>query len=183
MAQLHGQRRERRTIPKSAVLISALALLLAACEREADSATPEIRPVRAVTVEQRQSGVPVILTGRIEADDEAAFGFRTAGRIINNDLNLGDRIEPGQITGRIETDTVPTIEIPSTAVVERNRQTAVWIVNPSRLTVSARDIEVLNKDPVAVVVSKGLDPDDVVVTAGARSLQPGQLIRLLGSEP
>lgn len=102
MARPPDQRRERRLIPKSAMLISALGLLLAACEREADSATPEIRPVRAVTVEQRQSGVPVILTGRIEAEDEAAFGFRIAGRIINNDLNRGDRVEPGQVVARLE---------------------------------------------------------------------------------
>src|ERR1700742_1191970 len=102
MARPPDQRRERRLIPKSAMLISALGLLLAACEREADSATPEIRPVRAVTVEQRQSGVPVILTGRIEAEDEAAFGFRITGRIINNDLNRGDRVEPGQVVARLE---------------------------------------------------------------------------------
>jgi RND family efflux transporter MFP subunit len=87
------------------------------------------------------------------------------------------------VTGRLQSDTVPTIEVPSTALAERNGKRVVWIVDPGTLTVSARDIELLNNDPVSAVVLKGLDPGDVVVTAGVRSLLPGQKIRLLGSEP
>ena len=49
------------------------------------------------------------------------------------------------------------------------------------LTVSLRNIDVLRYDPDAVVVSKGLAPGDVVVTAGVQALYPGQKVRLLGS--
>ena len=65
--------------------LSALTVLLAACGGEVETAAPEPRPVRTVTVEKREAGVPVTLTGRIEAEDEVALGFRIAGRMIEND--------------------------------------------------------------------------------------------------
>ena len=40
------------------------------------------------------------------------------------------------VTGRMQTDAVPVIEIPATALTKFNRQPAVWIVDPSSLTVS-----------------------------------------------
>ena len=43
------------------------------------------------------------------------------------------------------------------------------------------NIEVLRHDPVRVVVAQGLDPGDVVVTAGVQALRPGQKVRLLGA--
>ena len=57
----------------------ALAALLTSCGPEEEPAPPEIRPVRTVTVEKRASGVPVVLTGRIEAEDEARLAFRLSG--------------------------------------------------------------------------------------------------------
>jgi multidrug efflux pump subunit AcrA (membrane-fusion protein) len=57
----------------------------------------------------------------------------------------------------------------------------VWIVDRSSSTVSLRTIDVLRFDPGAVVVSQGLEPGDIVVTAGVQALYPGQKVRLLGS--
>ena len=62
-----------------------------------------------------------------------------------------------------------------------HQQPAVWIVDPSSLTVSMRTIDVLRYDPGTVVVSHGLDIGDIVVTAGVQSLHPGQKVWLLGS--
>ena len=42
---------------------------------ESEAAPPQIRPVRTVTVEKREAGQPVSLTGRIEAEDEVALAF------------------------------------------------------------------------------------------------------------
>jgi hypothetical protein len=44
-----------------------------------------------------------------------------------------------------------------------------------------RNIDLQRHDPSTVAVSEGLDAGEIVVAAGARSLQPGQKIRLLGS--
>lgn len=88
--------------PSSALLAIAIAASLAACEPDADTSTPEVRPVRTVTVTRGEASVPVTLTGRIEARDEAALAFRISGRIAENDLKLGDRVEPGQVLARLE---------------------------------------------------------------------------------
>src|SRR5499426_4440041 len=82
--------------------LSALVLpaMLAACQPDVEAATPQARPVRTVTTEKREAGVPVTLTGRIEAEDEVALAFRISGRLIENDRRLGDRVEPGQVVAR-----------------------------------------------------------------------------------
>jgi len=84
------------------LLAAAGVLFAGACQPEADNAVPKARPVRGIAVERREAAVPVTLTGRIEAEDEAALGFRIAGRIIENNLKLGDRVEAGQLLARLE---------------------------------------------------------------------------------
>ena len=42
-------------------------MLLVACEREVEMVVQEARPVRTITVDKRDSGAPVVLTGRIKA--------------------------------------------------------------------------------------------------------------------
>jgi RND family efflux transporter MFP subunit len=87
------------------------------------------------------------------------------------------------VTGRMEVEAAPVIEIPATALTRFNQKPAVWIVDPSKLTVSIRNVEVLRFDPASVAISEGLDTGEVVVTAGVQALHPGQKVRLLGSEP
>lgn len=344
-------------------------VMLAACNEEPETAAPEIRPVRTVTVEKSESAAPVVLTGRIEALDEASLGFRLSGRMIERTINVGDRVQAGQllarlepqnelnalrsakadlaaaqakltqvsnhfdrqetllsqgwttranfdqakremqtaeaqvesaeaqseaahdqvsftelkadaegvvtavgakpgeviqagqmivrlarqggrdavfdvpaqvlrsapsdplinvrltddatvsttgrvrevapqadpvtrtfevkvgltdppeamrlgatVTGTVQMDAVPTIEIPASALTNFNGNPAVWVVDPTTLTVATRNVEVLRFDPATVTVSQGLDKGDVVVTAGVQALRPGQKVRLLGSE-
>jgi RND family efflux transporter MFP subunit len=343
-----------------------MAAALAACEQEPAETAPEIRPVRTVTIEKRAGGVPVVLTGQIEAQDEAALAFRLSGRMIERTVHLGDRVEPGQVvarlepqnemnalraaeanvraaegqlvearaeyqrqqtlnergfaaravyerarqarqtaqsavdsarallknaqdqvsftelradaegvvtaigaepgevvqagqmvvrlarqggrdavfdvpaqviraapgdpeitvtltedaavhasgrvrevapqadpvtrtfavkvglsepppemrlgatvTGRMEVDEGEIIEIPATALTQHERQPAVWIVDPATSTVAMRAIEVVRFAPGAVVVSEGVGPGEIVVTAGVQALHPGQKVRLL----
>ncbi len=87
------------------------------------------------------------------------------------------------VVGRVQTDASPMIDIPATALTKINQQSAVWIVDPSTKTVSIRNVDVLRFDQARVVVSRGLDTGEIVVTAGVQALHPGQKIRLLGSEP
>jgi RND family efflux transporter MFP subunit len=87
---------------KSAWLLAAAAVSLAACQPEADKGEPQARAVRAVTVAGSEVGVPITLTGRIEARDEASLAFRISGRIMENDLKLGDQVKPGQVLARLE---------------------------------------------------------------------------------
>src|SRR6476646_1818402 len=86
----------------SVLLAGLLATTLASCKEEAVVAEPQPRPVRTATVEKSEAGVPVVVTGRIEALDEAALGFRISGRMIERTVSVGDRVEPGQTLGRLE---------------------------------------------------------------------------------
>jgi membrane fusion protein, multidrug efflux system len=83
------------------------------------------------------------------------------------------------VIGRLQLDTAPTIEIPATALTEFDRRPAVWVVDPSSLTVSLRNVDVLRHNPATVAISNGLESGEIVVTAGSQALHPGQKTRLL----
>jgi RND family efflux transporter MFP subunit len=87
------------------------------------------------------------------------------------------------INGQVELDTLAAIEIPASALTKANRQPAVWIVDPTDLSVSLRNVEVARFDPASVLISEGLDAGDVIVTAGVHALHPGQKVRILGAKP
>ena len=83
------------------------------------------------------------------------------------------------VTGNMTYDATIGIEIPAAALVRADGTFAVWIVDPKALTVSLRSIEVQAQDPDSVQVGSGLNPGDVVVTAGVHALRPGQKVSLL----
>jgi len=89
--------------PGRALLLGAvLAGLLGACGDDAPPAAPEIRPVRVVTVEPRQGGDVVSLTGTVEAETLASLAFRIDGRMIERRVNPGDRVVPDQVIARLD---------------------------------------------------------------------------------
>jgi RND family efflux transporter MFP subunit len=126
----------------------------------------------------------VMARGRVR---EVAPQANPATRTFEVKVGLTDPPEAmllgATVTGRMEVEAVPVIEIPATALTKFNQKPAVWIVDPSKLTVTIRNVEVLRFDPTTVAVSEGLDTGEVVVTAGVQALHPGQKVRLLGSEP
>jgi membrane fusion protein, multidrug efflux system len=44
----------------------------------------------------------VVLTGHVQAEDEPAFAFRIAGRMIERPVNVGDRVEAGQVLAKLD---------------------------------------------------------------------------------
>src|SRR5262249_862982 len=76
-------------------LLLLAASMLAACRPEAETAAPEVRPVRTVTVVKRESGETVAFTGRIEAENETRLAFRIGGRMIERAAKVGGRPQPG----------------------------------------------------------------------------------------
>ena len=61
---------------KSRIVVAALiAAVAAGCDKPAPPA-PQVRPVRAVTVERLAEGETVSLTGHIRAKDEVSLAFR-----------------------------------------------------------------------------------------------------------
>jgi len=85
------------------------------------------------------------------------------------------------VTGRLQLENGTGISIPASALTATDRKPAVWVVDPKSLTVALRNVEVQRFDPATAVISAGLEPGDVVVTAGVQALHPGQKVRLLGA--
>jgi RND family efflux transporter MFP subunit len=88
------------------ILFAAIALsgsvFLSACDRHEETAVIQPRPVRTVTIEKRESGTPITLTGRVEAKNEVNLAFRISGRLLENNLRQGDRVVAGQVVARLE---------------------------------------------------------------------------------
>ncbi len=85
------------------------------------------------------------------------------------------------VVGRIKLLATPGVEVPATALTEKDGRPAVWVVDPNSKTVSLRNIEILRYDSATVVISHGLETGELVVTAGVQTLRPGQTVRLLGA--
>src|SRR4029450_13737206 len=81
--------------------IGLLAVGLAACEQPA-APTPQVRSVRAVTVERRVISEPVVLIGQIRARNEISLAFRIDGKLIGRSVAVGDRITVGRLVGRLD---------------------------------------------------------------------------------
>ena len=75
------------------------------------------------------------------------------------------------------------IELPATALTSVDNQPAVWVVDPATHLVSLRPVELHRQDSSSIVVTRGLEGGDLVVTAGVHALRPGQKVRLLGDSP
>ncbi len=108
--------------------------------------------------------------------DPVTGTFRVKFRMINPPaaMRLGTTV-----TGRMKLAAAPAIEVPPSAVFRSDRQSAVWVVDPKTGMVATRKIEIRSSDPNRVEVASGLNPGDVVVTAGIQALRPGQKVRLL----
>jgi RND family efflux transporter MFP subunit len=85
------------------------------------------------------------------------------------------------VTGRMQLEGGEGVTIPASALTRAERQPAVWVVDPAAETVALRTVTVIRHDPARVVVGQGLEPGDVVVTAGVQALRPGQKVRLLSA--
>jgi RND family efflux transporter MFP subunit len=81
--------------------LAALALL-AACQRMAEVPVPEVRPVRAITIDKRAAGGSVALTGTVQAQTEINQSFRIDGRMVERTVDIGDNVRRGQLIARLD---------------------------------------------------------------------------------
>jgi RND family efflux transporter MFP subunit len=50
----------------------------------------------------RETSETIVLTGRIEAENEAAFAFRIGGRLIERPVNVGEHVEAAQTLAKLD---------------------------------------------------------------------------------
>lgn len=81
-----------------------MTLALAACsDGSAEVAqTPALRPVKVVEVDAASPAREMRYSGAVKARSEAAAGFRVAGKIIERNVDIGDRVNPGDLLARID---------------------------------------------------------------------------------
>jgi RND family efflux transporter MFP subunit len=82
------------------------------------------------------------------------------------------------VGGRLIKHAALAVELPLSAVFEKNGSPAVWVVDQQSSTLSLRLITVTRYEAHTVVVEAGLTEGDIVVTAGVNSLTVGQKVRL-----
>ena len=97
-----GKKRRPALAPVLVAAVLALLPLLAACDGGEELAAEPVRPVRVVTVEKREVGETVSLTGQVVAQDEVSLSFRIGGRMIERAVNVGDQVEAGQVIARLD---------------------------------------------------------------------------------
>ena len=70
------------------------------------------------------------------------------------------------------------IELPSSALLERDGKTFVWVVDAAARKVSMREVKIGERGAASFRVAEGLAAGTRVVTAGVHSLLPGQVVKI-----
>jgi RND family efflux transporter MFP subunit len=91
--------RKRNWLP---LLILPLAALLAGCKDEAKVEPEHVRPVKAVVVGEALQERTLTYSGVVRPRIESAMGFRVAGKIVERLVDVGDRVEVGQVIARLD---------------------------------------------------------------------------------
>lgn len=119
------------------------------------------------------------LAGRIREiapdADQASRTYRTRVAFVASD----DGVQLGR-TARVRFDTGSEsshLRIPLAALHGRDREPAVWIVDPQAHTVALKPVRIAAYSEDAIEIADGLEHDDWLVVAGVHTLHPGQRIR------
>lgn len=86
-------------------LLSVVIFLLPGCGDNHGNKTVPVRTVRYVVVGSAQTLPALERTGEIHAHDETILNFRTGGRIVTRSVDIGDRVNAGQLLATLENTT------------------------------------------------------------------------------
>lgn len=84
------------------------------------------------------------------------------------------------VTATRTTPQTATIELPLSALLEKDGASQVWVVDPQTSSVTLRTVDVAARNDGTFTVAGGLEAGMRVVTAGVRSLKEGQKVKLPG---
>jgi membrane fusion protein, multidrug efflux system len=72
----------------------------------------------------------------------------------------------------------PVIKLPTSALRKEGQGTAVWVVDKATMTVKSQPVQIATADGNDAVISSGLKPGMMVVSAGVHVLSPGQKVTI-----
>src|SRR3984893_820931 len=88
-------------LPRSLIALTAL-LLLAGCEANTAPAPTALRPVQVQRVAFADADTKREFVGVVRARYETDLGFRVAGKIVTRVVNVGDRVQAGDVVARLD---------------------------------------------------------------------------------
>ena len=83
------------------LFLVASAALLAACSRSAPPEEP-VRSVKLLTVGVGAMQSTLEYSGEVRARVESRLGFRVAGKIVQRQAELGQRVKAGQVLAQLD---------------------------------------------------------------------------------
>ncbi|HIE8565025.1 TPA: efflux RND transporter periplasmic adaptor subunit [Klebsiella variicola subsp. variicola] len=86
-------------------ILSVVIFLLPGCGDNQGNTTDPVRTVRYVVVGSAQTLPALERTGEIHAHDETILSLRTGGRIVTRSVDIGDRVNAGQLLATLENTT------------------------------------------------------------------------------
>jgi RND family efflux transporter MFP subunit len=89
------------SLPRPLLALAAL-LLLAGCEAQTAPAPTADRPVNVQRVTFADADSKREFVGVVRARHETDLGFRVAGKIVTRIINVGDRVEAGDVVARLD---------------------------------------------------------------------------------
>lgn len=87
------------------------------------------------------------------------------------------------VVGTVSARPAQAVILPWQALTSSQGRPAVWLVDPASRTVSMQPVDVLAYESGTVVVGKGLEPGQSVVTAGGQLLSPGETVEIAEAAP
>ena len=84
------------------------------------------------------------------------------------------------VLGRLKLKAESLIEVPSSSLTMIENKPAVWVVDQNDQRVHRHEVTIARHAADSVIIMKGLNSGETVVTAGVQTLHEGQPVKLLG---
>lgn len=98
--------KEPRSAARSLAMLGLFglsALSLSACsEAKTEPAATVVRPVKLVEIAKADGMRELDYSGAVKARSEMNLGFRVAGKVVERRVDIGDRVESGEVLARID---------------------------------------------------------------------------------
>ncbi|EXL05365.1 efflux RND transporter periplasmic adaptor subunit [Aquamicrobium defluvii] len=111
-------------------LLGILAVSVSACSEAKTEPVATVRPVKVVEIARAGTTREFRYSGSVKARTEMNQGFRVAGKIVERLVDIGDRVQPGDMLARID----PTDYALAVRTAEANLSAAEKQVETVRLT-------------------------------------------------
>ena len=116
------------------IVLALMIVPLVGCGDKSGDKPAPARPVRYVVIGSPATLPSLERTGEIHAHDETALSFRTAGRMLTRAVDIGDRVNYGQLLATLDDTSAQNQLDSATADEESARATArVAALNVSRM--------------------------------------------------